>query len=77
MRVALVVSGGVPNPAASGGAVTAWTLLAHMLAEGHAVGVCALRDPEHYDPTDVSDEARVDAVRRLGAEVVQVVSRST
>jgi glycosyltransferase involved in cell wall biosynthesis len=77
VRVALVVSGGVPNPAASGGAVTAWTVLAHLLAEGHEVGVCALRDPEHYDPTDTSAESRVEAVRSLGADVVQLVSGST
>ena len=77
MRIALVVSGGVPNPAASGGAVTAWTVLSHLLAEGHGVGVCALRDPEHYDPTDRSGEERVEAVRALGADVVEVVSRST
>lgn len=77
MRVALVVSGGVPNPVASGGAVTAWTILTHLLAEGHHVGVCALRDPEHYDPTDTSGEERADAVRALGADVLEVVSRST
>jgi glycosyltransferase involved in cell wall biosynthesis len=77
VKIALVVSGGVPNPAASGGAVTAWTVMSHLLAEGHEVDVCALRDPEHYDPTDASDEERVEAVRALGADVVQLVSGST
>ena len=77
MKIAIVVSGGVPNPAASGGAVTAWTVMSHLLAEGHEVGVCALRDPEHYDPTGSSDAERVDAVRELGAGVVQLVSGST
>jgi glycosyltransferase involved in cell wall biosynthesis len=77
VRIAVVVSGGVPNPAASGGAVTAWTVMTHLLAEGHEVGVVALRDPEHYDPTDASDETRVAAARDAGAEVVQLVSGST
>ena len=77
MKVALVVSGGVPNPAASGGAVTAWTVMTHLLAEGHEVGVCALRDPEHYDPTETSADERIAAVRALGARVVEVVSAST
>lgn len=77
MRIALIVTGGVPNPAASGGAVTAWTVMTHLLSEGHEVGVCALRDPEHYEPTHTSEEERVDAVRARGATVVQLVSRST
>jgi glycosyltransferase involved in cell wall biosynthesis len=73
----MVVSGGVPNPAASGGAVTAWTVMSHLLSEGHEVGVVALRDPEHYDPTDTSEEERVEALRARGAQVVQLVSGST
>jgi glycosyltransferase involved in cell wall biosynthesis len=77
VKVALVVSGGVPNPAASGGAVTAWTVLTHLLSEGHEVGVVALRDPEHFDPTDTSEEDRVEALRARGAEVVRLVSGST
>lgn len=77
MKVALVVSGGVPNPSASGGAVTAWTVMTHLLDEGHDVGVVALRDPEHYDPTDTSEEERVAAVGSRGVEVAQVVSGST
>ena len=34
MKVALVVSGGAPNPTASGGALTAWTVLSHLLERG-------------------------------------------
>jgi glycosyltransferase involved in cell wall biosynthesis len=77
VRVALVVSGGVPNPSASGGAVTAWSVLTHLLSEGHEVGVVALRDPDHYDPTSTSEEARVAAVEALGTHVTQLVSSST
>jgi glycosyltransferase involved in cell wall biosynthesis len=73
----MVVSGGVPNPAASGGALTAWTVMTHLLGEGHEVAVCALRDPEHYEPTDTSEERRTEAVRARGADVVQLVSEST
>ena len=72
-----MVSGGVPNPAASGGAVTAWTVMSQLLAEDHEVGVCVLRDPELYDPTDVPAERRIEQVRALGASVVEVVSGST
>jgi glycosyltransferase involved in cell wall biosynthesis len=77
VKIALLVSGGVPNPAASGGAVTAWTLMTYLLAQGHAVAIVALRDPEHYDATNTSGEERVAAVRARGATVVQLVSGST
>jgi polysaccharide biosynthesis protein PslH len=77
VKVAMVVSGGVPNPSASGGAVTAWGVLTHLLAEGHEVAVVALRDPEHYDPTETAEDQRVRAVEALGARVVQLVSAST
>ena len=77
MKVALVVSGGVPNPTASGGALTAWTILRHLLDRGHEVAVVAMRDPEHFQPTDVSEAERVQAVRDLGAEVVEIVSTAT
>jgi polysaccharide biosynthesis protein PslH len=77
MRVALVVSGGVPNPTASGGALTAWTVLVHLLERGHEVSIVALRDPEHYEPTGTPEAERVRIVRGLGAEVVELVSSST
>jgi glycosyltransferase involved in cell wall biosynthesis len=77
VKVAMVVSGGVPNPSASGGAVTAWGVLTHLLGEGHEVDVVALRDPEHYDPTDTAQDQRVRAVEARGARVVQLVSGST
>jgi polysaccharide biosynthesis protein PslH len=77
MRVALVVSGGVPNPTASGGALTAWTVLNHLLERGHDVSVVALRDPEHFEPTGTPEAERVKVVRGLGTEVVEVISSST
>jgi glycosyltransferase involved in cell wall biosynthesis len=77
VKIALLVSGGVPNPAASGGAVTAWTVMSHLLGEGHEVAVCVLRDPELYDPTDTATVERVERVRALGARVVEVVSGAT
>lgn len=77
MRVALIVGGGVPNPAASGGAVTAWTVMSHLLDEGHEVGVYVLRDPELYDPTATAASDRREQVRARGARVVEVVSGST
>ena len=77
MRVALVVSGGVPNPTASGGALTAWTVLQHLLERGHDVSVVALHDPEHYEPTGTPEAERVRVVRGLGAEVVEILSSST
>jgi glycosyltransferase involved in cell wall biosynthesis len=57
--------------------VTAWTILTHLLERGHDVSVCALQDPEHYDPTGAGLDARAEAVRELGAEVVPVLSRAT
>lgn len=77
MKVVLIVSGGVPNPSASGGAVTAWGVLTHLLSAGHDVSVVALRDPEHYHPTATDEEERVHTVEALGAHVVQLVSEST
>jgi glycosyltransferase involved in cell wall biosynthesis len=77
MRVALVVSGGVPNPTASGGALTAWTVLVHLLERGHEVSVVALRDPEHFEPTSTPEAERVRTVRALGADVIELVSSSS
>lgn len=77
MRVALVVSGGAPNPTASGGALTAWTVMNHLLERGDGVTVVALRDPEHFEPTGVADDRRAERVREAGAELVSVVSTST
>ncbi|MGH3131481.1 MAG: hypothetical protein ACRDNX_11735, partial [Gaiellaceae bacterium] len=67
----------MPNPTASGGAVTAWTILSELLAHGHEVAVCTLEDPELYDPTSVPGKQRVERVRALGAEVVQIASGSS
>ena len=77
MKTAVVVSGGVPNPTASGGALTAWTVIKHLLARGDSVTVVALRDPEHYEPTGVAEVDRVERLRETGAELVSVMSSST
>jgi glycosyltransferase involved in cell wall biosynthesis len=77
VKVALVVSGGAPNPTASGGALTAWTVMSRLLARGDDVTVVALRDPEHFEPTGVAEEQRAERVRAAGAGFVPVVSSST
>jgi glycosyltransferase involved in cell wall biosynthesis len=77
VKIALVVSGGAPNPTASGGALTAWTVMHHLLDRGNEVTVVALRDPEHFEPTGVDETERVARVRAAGADVVSVVSSST
>ena len=76
MRLALLVAGAVPNPTISGGAVTAWTFLTELLADGHEVTVVVLLDPELFDPTDVRVAERTARVRALGADVVEVTSGS-
>jgi glycosyltransferase involved in cell wall biosynthesis len=77
VRVTLVVGGGAPNPTASGGAVTTWTILSELRSQGHDVTAIVVHDPERYDPTDESEDSRVERIRSLGAEVVPVGSRST
>jgi glycosyltransferase involved in cell wall biosynthesis len=74
VKVALLVGGGVPNPTASGGAVTAWTIMRQLLELGHEVTVLTLVDPHVWDPTDVSAAERAQRVREAGAEVVPVLS---
>lgn len=73
----MLVGGGAPNPTASGGAVTTWTILSELRAQGHDVTAVVVRDPERYDPTAESEESRERRIRDLGAEIVPVVSRST
>jgi glycosyltransferase involved in cell wall biosynthesis len=77
VKLALVMGGGVPNPTASGGSLTTWTVLHHLLDRGHDVTVFVLRDPEHYSPTDTSEAERVRTVRELGVDVVELTSRAT
>ena len=76
MKLALLVAGAVPNPTASGGAVTAWTILSELAAQGHEMTTVVLVDPELYDPTDVDRGERAARVRELGGDVVEVESRS-
>ena len=76
MKIALLVAGSVPNPTASGGAVTAWTMLSQLVAQGHEVAVVALQDAEVYDPTGVSAAERAEVLRGLGAEVIPVETSS-
>jgi glycosyltransferase involved in cell wall biosynthesis len=77
VRVAVLVAGGPPNPTAGGGAVTAWTIVSQLLELGHEVVVCALQDPEHYDPTERRLEEHTSLLRSLGVDFVGVPSRST
>lgn len=77
MNVALLVGGGVPNPTASGSALTAWSVLTHLVERGHDVTIIVIRDPVLYQPTGTAEDERTRRVRDLGAEVIPVVSRST
>lgn len=77
MKITMLVGGGAPNPTASGGAVTTWTILSELRAQGHDVTAVVVRDPERYDPTGESEESRERRIRSLAAEVVPIVSRST
>ena len=74
MKVALITSGVPPNPTSSGGAVTAWTIMTHLLDLEHEVFVCGLTDAEHYDPASRTWEERTQLVRDRGAEFVNVPS---
>lgn len=76
MKLALLVSGGVPNPTASGGAVTAWTIVSELLASGHEVSICVLTDAELYDPTAVDVVERAERMRALGADVIEIPTES-
>src|SRR5207253_2364022 len=67
-------SGVPPNPTSSGGAVTAWTIMTHLLDLGHDVFVCGLTDAEHYDPASRTWEERTQLVRDRGGEFVNVPS---
>jgi glycosyltransferase involved in cell wall biosynthesis len=75
VRVVAVTAGGVPNPAQSGSALTVWTVVRHLLAGGHEVGVVVPLGKEFDDP-GASLEQRVETVRALGAEVTLVRSRA-
>jgi len=77
VRLGLVVGGGVPNPTASGGALTAWTIMHQLFERGHEVTVFVLRDPEQYSPTATPEAERVRRVRELGVDVVELESRAT
>ena len=68
MNVALLV-GGFPSPGASGGSLTAWSVLAQLRERGHEVTVVAIRDPDEYDPSGSPREERVGRILELGAEV--------
>jgi glycosyltransferase involved in cell wall biosynthesis len=77
VRVAVVVGGGVPNPVTGGGALTAWTVLHQLAADGHEPTVCVLHDPDYYDPTSSDLSRRVHALEELGIGAVPILSRST
>ena len=76
VRVAVLVAGGPPNPTSGGGAVTAWSVVSQLLELGHEVVVCALEDPDVYDPTSLGRVERAEALRSLGADYVPVLSES-
>lgn len=74
MRVALIIGSGVPNPTTGGGALTAYTVLRHLLDEGHEVAVVGVFEQDYYDPAGATAAARIAHLRELGADVVPVPS---
>ena len=72
MRVAIVSAGAVPNPTTGGGALTQWTVVKWLVEQGHEVTVCHLHSDVFTDPSGMPREARHDALRALGANVVVV-----
>jgi glycosyltransferase involved in cell wall biosynthesis len=76
VRIALLTAGAVPNPSTGGAALTTFTLLSYLAAEGHDVVSLAISDPEFVDAQGVSAERRVEALRERGIEVRPIVSRA-
>lgn len=74
MRTTLLV-GGFPNPTSGGGALTAYTLLMHLLERGHEVTACVLHEPEHVDPLGKGAAERAADLERLGVRVDLLESR--
>jgi glycosyltransferase involved in cell wall biosynthesis len=75
VNIAVVISGIVPSPDASGSALTAWTIVRYLLEQGHTVGVVLLLAESHDDP-GTAVEQRVADLRALGIEVRHIRSRS-
>ena len=72
MRVTHVIGEGIPNPTSGGGALTAWTVVSHLLDQGHAVRVVCVLPPE----AEPLREERLARLRELGASVSVVPSRA-
>jgi glycosyltransferase involved in cell wall biosynthesis len=75
VNVAVVASGGVPNPTTGGGALTQWATIAHLVERGHAVTVYSISDPEFRDWTGTSTGERLRRIEALGARTVQLDER--
>jgi len=71
-----VVCANVPNPDSGGGAITTWSVIAHLRASGHAVSAVCIHGPVYDDAAGASLERRLRQVRELGAEVVPVLSHA-
>jgi glycosyltransferase involved in cell wall biosynthesis len=74
VRVAVVVGHGVPNPTAGGATLTNWTIVQHLVGQGHEVTVLPLLGAEYVDPTGSTVEQRVRALEALGANVMPLRS---
>jgi glycosyltransferase involved in cell wall biosynthesis len=75
MRIA-VIAGVVPNPDSGGGAITAWSVIRHLLGAGHEVAAVCVHDPVYDDAAGRTLEQRLEQVRGLGAKVHAVPSRA-
>jgi glycosyltransferase involved in cell wall biosynthesis len=75
MRTTVIV-GGLPNPTSGGGAVTAYTVISHLIEQGHDLTVCALVDKAVAERPDPATVARIDELGAAGARVVTVGSQA-
>jgi glycosyltransferase involved in cell wall biosynthesis len=75
VNVAVIIAGIVPSPDASGSALTAWTIVRHLLDKSHTVGVVLLLDESHDDPGSAVEQ-RIAELRALGIDVRHVRSRA-
>jgi glycosyltransferase involved in cell wall biosynthesis len=71
VRLGVLVSG-IPSPTTGGGALTAWSVVAHLVERGHEVTALCLVPPSLTDPAGASAEERAGRLEQLGARVVLV-----
>jgi len=63
-----VVANGIPNPTASGSALTPWSLIQYLIEAGHAVTAFPIENL-YLSPTKVKREDQLAALSALGAKI--------